>query len=208
MARSSPSLTCGSSPLTRGKLAYRTCTLLDLGLIPAHAGKTYVGEDVIFAPRAHPRSRGENILSHARNTLASGSSPLTRGKPRDVTQNIHYQGLIPAHAGKTCPASGRTRVRTAHPRSRGENSHVAFSQAAEKGSSPLTRGKRQRVVQVSAALRLIPAHAGKTLISGAKASMNGAHPRSRGENLTARKVSSVRAGSSPLTRGKRTKQRA
>ena len=50
----------GSSPLTRGKRRHVRRFLSAMGLIPTHAGKTYVGEDVIFAPRAHPHSRGEN----------------------------------------------------------------------------------------------------------------------------------------------------
>ena len=49
---------------------------------------------------------------------------------------------------------------------------------------------------------LIPAHAGKTGPLGDGRHHGRAHPRSRGENLTARNVSLVRAGSSPLTRGK------
>ena len=70
----------------------------------------------------------------------------------------------------------------AHPCSRGENLNVMCATCADRGSSPLTRGKR---------------------------SMSGhthtpwAHPRSRGENgqppTTARPI----YGSSPLTRGKR-----
>ena len=50
---------------------------------------------------------------------------------------------------------------------------------------------------------LIPAHAGKTPAAGPWPSSGAAHPRSRGENKTISPIASRRAGSSPLTRGKR-----
>ena len=50
----------------------------------------------------------------------------------------------------------------AHPRSRGENPESVFEAVEGVGSSPLTRGKRDEVSELREALRLIPAHAGKT----------------------------------------------
>ena len=71
-----------------------------------------------------------------------------------------------------------------------------------RGSSPLTRGK-QTVKRVSHILeRLIPAHAGKTLVPAGRMVIGGAHPRSRGENLAAVGDAIAALGSSPLTRGK------
>ena len=54
-------LTAGSSPLTRGKLCRAADALPEFRLIPAHAGKTGWEAGVCGAPRAHPRSRGENV---------------------------------------------------------------------------------------------------------------------------------------------------
>ena len=71
------------------------------------------------------------------------------------------------------------------------------------GSSPLTRGKRSYDTAHEGWGRLIPAHAGKTFSSRSTFSVNRAHPRSRGENLAAYRACVGRAGSSPLTRGKR-----
>ena len=50
----------GSSPLTRGKLGDDISLDRPHGLIPAHAGKTPTLVTTSDAPRAHPRSRGEN----------------------------------------------------------------------------------------------------------------------------------------------------
>ena len=93
-------------------------------------------------------------------------------------------------------------VGEAHPRSRGENLAGAGGVIAVWGSSPLTRGKQRRVWLLAAVAGLIPAHAGKTAISGATPGAARAHPRSRGENAAGRWHTTLHLGSSPLTRGK------
>ena len=90
----------GSSPLTRGKPVSLTDRVRNLGLIPAHAGKTFPLPSFAFSFRAHPRSRGEN---------GGEGGYYTR------------RGLIPAHAGKTCCVPLLSGGAAAHPRSRGEN---------------------------------------------------------------------------------------
>ena len=54
---------------------------------------------------------------------------------------------------------------------------------------------------------LIPAHAGKTGTGYLLVRNDGAHPRSRGENVTLSRSRSILTGSSPLTRGKRSRPR-
>ena len=132
----------------------------------------------------------------------SGSSPLTRGKHHDVRREVLVIGLIPAHAGKTQFSSQFFYRKEAHPRSRGENLGVSMGALTVMGSSPLTRGKPSDGGGEAGALRLIPAHAGKTKPRQASRSPRAAHPRSRGENLTVRRDPPSRPGSSPLTRGK------
>ena len=178
------------------------------GLIPAHAGKTPVGRAVPSVAWAHPRSRGENAERRRGGELLRGSSPLTRGKLAGSEFASMVIGLIPAHAGKTvCPASGRW-SRGAHPRSRGENTALLPRGQSARGSSPLTRGKRAGRHVFESGARLIPAHAGKTASRRPRAASPRAHPRSRGENSECCRSSSARAGSSPLTRGKRFESRA
>ena len=70
----------GSSPLTRGKQIIPVAPNFNIGLIPAHAGKTWSGRSPEMRQRAHPRSRGENIGPAGGGVKISGSSPLTRGK--------------------------------------------------------------------------------------------------------------------------------
>ena len=98
----------------------------------------------------------------------------------------------------------RTRHRTAHPRSRGENGRSTRGELICSGSSPLTRGKRANARLRRGQARLIPAHAGKTPGAMGVTRRRTAHPRSRGENQGEVPGVGVLLGSSPLTRGKPT----
>ena len=111
-----------------------------------------------------------------------GSSPLTRGKRRSITDRNPDEGLIPAHAGKT--------------------RHRSVPLAAVQGSSPLTRGKLPPREVTPRHRGLIPAHAGKTPRRRRPGTAPGAHPRSRGENRGLIENLGEAQGSSPLTRGK------
>ena len=187
MAQGQISAEEGSSPLTRGKRARPGSRCILIGLIPAHAGKTswkLKGKAIVsgsspltrgkpgkgrYAPlvvEAHPRSRGENQNGDDTTAPRKGSSPLTRGKRNGRDGGSRRTGLIPAHAGKTERARRWVAAHRAHPRSRGENLLMPAHMPSMKGSSPLTRGKRQA--------------------STPKPLSSAAHPRSRGENCAAR----------------------
>ena len=131
-----------------------------------------------------------------------GSSPLTRGKLNRGGGGEGCRGLIPAHAGKTSAPRVAAARSWAHPRSRGENAVICRRFHTPPGSSPLTRGKLEVRLLGRRRLGLIPAHAGKTSKPPCPSSLNGAHPRSRGENLPAWTSEKSPSGSSPLTRGK------
>ena len=172
----------GSSPLTRGKPLRGDDPQLRVRLIPAHAGKTSLPAFCPMLGRAHPRSRGENVLPSPSVPPDAGSSPLTRGK----------------HLGD---CAGQRRL-VAHPRSRGENCEPLLDEWEIGGSSPLTRGKREPGAPMARSEGLIPAHAGKTVIPFSPLTCIMAHPRSRGENIETFGGASSLSGSSPLTRGK------
>ena len=198
----------GSSPLTRGKPSSARRRGSRRGLIPAHAGKTPPRKPPLTSTWAHPRSRGENVHGGFRVVGGPGSSPLTRGKPKQAAAKKEPEGLIPAHAGKTPTARLSPPCSWAHPRSRGENLWGGVGSCYTLGSSPLTRGKRFHCSTVTVNPRLIPAHAGKTSLASLCNLVLRAHPRSRGENATTSVGSSTGLGSSPLTRGKRRPLRA
>ena len=151
---------------------------------------------------AHPRSRGENPVGAHIVDQSAGSSPLTRGKPTTARIGVSGFRLIPAHAGKTHDSRLSPQGDSAHPRSRGENELSVRRCATGEGSSPLTRGKLWMASAVQCVGRLIPAHAGKTWSASVHTLTRSAHPRSRGENWPCVAWRPLRAGSSPLTRGK------
>ena len=191
----------GSSPLTRGKLGESETVEVLFGLIPAHAGKTHWPTRELVYSGAHPRSRGENPLRTKECPAVYGSSPLTRGKLTRRGGCWNGPRLIPAHAGKTRGPCGSAAVRTAHPRSRGENGCGRRHPVSVKGSSPLTRGKHKEPYPRPVSAGLIPAHAGKTRSARSRRACP-AHPRSRGENFRQGIEAPLDLGSSPLTRGK------
>ena len=132
-----------------------------------------------------------------------GSSPLTRGKRGPCGWPAGRARLIPAHAGKTDAKLWGDLVKAAHPRSRGENEWLSRPLPTGPGSSPLTRGKQCQGSESFQGIRLIPAHAGKTVSQPRPSAYARAHPRSRGENVSMRIPTRRTLGSSPLTRGKR-----
>ena len=114
----------GSSPLTRGAHGPRLRLPLGLGLIPAHAGNTWLVLLISWWCGAHPRSRGEHCGLLIYPATDPGSSPLARGTLCDVDTGIWCSGLIPARAGNTRGGIHAPGWDGAHPRSRGEHTRA------------------------------------------------------------------------------------
>ena len=151
-----------SSPRGRGKLLDRRVGLALQRLIPARAGKTFLGLPGRLSVSVHPRAGGENFVSSRRRGRSSGSSPRGRGKPPATQADWCERRLIPARAGKTHPPRRRPALSPAHPRVDGENATQRHMRRAKSGSSPRRRGKRRRAANHEPPGRLIPALAGKT----------------------------------------------
>ena len=152
---------------------------------------------------AHPRSRGEHLISERAVADDNGSSPLTRGAHDASVACTFLEGLIPAHAGSTPTLNPSIRRQAAHPRSRGEHARMIAEPTCGLGSSPLTRGARVRLRPGQRMGRLIPAHAGSTCWRRSGDALSWAHPRSRGEHSGRGVELGDELGSSPLTRGAR-----
>ena len=74
--------------------------------------------------------------------------------------------------------------------------------AGVAGSSPLTRGRPRPQLSDTGLARLIPAHAGSTLLPNLLRKIESAHPRSRGVDQGPDLLPDPGQGSSPLTRGR------
>ena len=138
----SPSISTGSSPLTRGAQTQVSLAGDYGGLIPAHAGSS--------------------ALANINSTITEGSSPLTRGAQFGGAFACPAGGLIPAHAGSTQQHEQPYPREWAHPRSRGEHIAAMPEFTDPPGSSPLTRGAQTFLFGLPGRRRLIPAHAGST----------------------------------------------
>ena len=174
-----------------------------MGLIPAHAGKTWFNYPQTGHWLAHPRACGENSTIAFVVSAALGSSPRMRGKLADENGKNLIRRLIPAHAGKT---SSERLVRApvgAHPRACGENLESGSERIIPAGSSPRMRGKPCTHGLEVGIEGLIPAHAGKTTIWAAPLVPKTAHPRACGENGPCGHGVWPLLGSSPRMRGKR-----
>ena len=130
----------GSSPLSRGILFWSCCLRWVRGIIPALAGNTQRPGRSHGSWEDHPRSRGEYRVGGDFSLFEEGSSPLSRGIPAGAPRSVPAPGIIPALAGNTSGAPGKTRCVSDHPRSRGEYLVTCFMILGLLGSSPLSRG--------------------------------------------------------------------
>ena len=91
-----------------------------------------------------------------------GSSPHTRGAPKDTFSGLDSARIIPAYAGSTWKCDAAHTGGADHPRIRGEHLKPAFLRLHIAGSSPHTRGalllRHPRLFLVG----IIPAYAGST----------------------------------------------
>ena len=191
----------GSSPHTRGAPAGARLRPAPGRIIPAYAGSTVVPLPGATLAADHPRIRGEHHL-HARSGLpGDGSSPHTRGALRNHQPDAHAGGIIPAYAGSTEVRGRRVRAVADHPRIRGEHANPSGDASAVVGSSPHTRGARDRHDDKPATRRIIPAYAGSTPTRRRPLGCRRDHPRIRGEHGDNADYMMKSRGSSPHTRG-------
>ena len=195
------SLPDGSSPLSRGIPVRDVITSTRAGIIPALAGNTPVILRVWVTPRDHPCSRGEYVACMARGANPHGSSPLSRGIRDPTVLAGPSRRIIPALAGNTHSEGSNSQNPRDHPRSRGEYPLGTPRWLRPYGSSPLSRGIRDRPPHHRAFPGIIPALAGNTSPSAARTRAMSDHPRSRGEYIETVIRELADDGSSPLSRG-------
>ena len=153
----------GSSPHTRDKCPFchicRGCSRI----IPAYAGQIISSTAPYIQSQDHPRIRGTNCAMEKVKNGVSGSSPHTRDKFIVSLLTNLSAGIIPAYAGQISPPAHSTRIFRDHPRIRGTNMQNLPRNYLEPGSSPHTRDKSAKSVQVIRHNRIIPAYAGQIL---------------------------------------------
>ena len=171
----------GSSPRMRGTLSDVGGEVVQLGIIPAHAGNTSPATPMMPSRRDHPRACGEHTYSNLEQSWIEGSSPRMRGTQKSHPFGWLWFGIIPAHAGNTLGLLRWRRARRDHPRACGEHTITGIN-------SGMT-------------IRIIPAHAGNTWGTRSPRLSRRDHPRACGEHLTRTACLSIHLGSSPRMRG-------
>ena len=111
----------GSPPRMRGKQNSRYMHRSNLGITPAHAGKTYFLSQFLRLNRDHPRACGENTNLETFSGNKKGSPPRMRGKRSQRNYLRSRIGITPAHAGKTFISTLASSISWDHPRACGEN---------------------------------------------------------------------------------------
>ena len=201
----SPS-TEGSSPHTRGALTGRQPAGRTVGIIPAYAGSTAPVGEHGAGIQDHPRIRGEHGRAILPSRQETGSSPHTRGALIADVNSLQDKRIIPAYAGSTRVLGLLWPAVTDHPRIRGEHSNTIRHTATTTGSSPHTRGAPSSWTKRPTSVRIIPAYAGSTRHRSARAVFPRDHPRIRGEHVDAAFRRRWEEGSSPHTRGARSRR--
>ena len=190
----------GSSPHTRG-LRHGAPERGDTGgIIPAHAGFTWVASIDKAVERDHPRTRGVYVSISALIVFTAGSSPHTRGLRFADSAPATHSGIIPAHAGFTCQYYSCCCQCSDHPRTRGVYGVCGGDSRVPAGSSPHTRGLPRAGSAPSPNCRIIPAHAGFTIWGLPKTPRAGDHPRTRGVYFSSMMMTTV-VLDHPRTRG-------
>ena len=175
----------GSSPHTRGTPEPTTRLRSEVRFIPAYAGNATGGRETWSHSTVHPRIRGERANAWSHFASSRGSSPHTRGTlPAENRVNAPLR-FIPAYAGNATISS------------------LSFLHLL--GSSPHTRGTLALANAIRKGDRFIPAYAGNASLFQMTSRRSSVHPRIRGERIQKVDLEALGTGSSPHTRGTRTR---
>ena len=150
------------TPHMRGKGTGALKDRRHVRITPAYAGKSRQGRSAPDRPRDHPRTCGEKYLSAQERRIHKGSPPHVRGKERDPAFNTAQQRITPAYAGKSHFVTSFHLSKRDHPRMCGEKLFGVWRRRCRVGSPPHVRGKEKTNEKARYALRITPAHAGKS----------------------------------------------
>ena len=191
----------GSSPHARGTPVDARSRSCSRRFIPACAGNAARRHPVRPRRPVHPRMRGERAELNQKLGHAAGSSPHARGThSMDASVDRHHR-FIPACAGNAREQCRRGRLRSVHPRMRGERALTIGGAVLAAGSSPHARGTRLRRDRAALVARFIPACAGNARRTACCPGSEPVHPRMRGERRAERGRTGSLGGSSPHARG-------
>ena len=193
----------GSPPHARGRRDREAGDVDVRGITPACAGKTGLILHTEIGGKDHPRMRGEDRPSRAKEIKLIGSPPHARGRLKTTDAKEASGRITPACAGKTSRTVRMGRRRRDHPRMRGEDVSRKTQVPPHQGSPPHARGRQVTQRPANVSWGITPACAGKTPHRSRSAAVGADHPRMRGEDTSSLKSSYTMEGSPPHARGRR-----
>ena len=152
----------GSSPRTRGTQERPEAREGLRRFIPAYTGNSWAHSKHPSLHTVHPRVHGELTCGTFSAGAAIGSSPRTRGTQGPPRQDGRRLRFIPAYTGNSSRPRRRRPGSPVHPRVHGELRTATLFGGARAGSSPRTRGTRDRLGADLRAGRFIPAYTGNS----------------------------------------------
>ena len=174
----------GLSPRGRGNPVQIVRSNLDIGSIPAWAGKPAIRGNLLRVGQVYPRVGGETISCRLLRSRGAGLSPRGRGNRSNAVVIAEARRSIPAWAGKPYQPRAGAHGYSVYPRVGGETKREGREVWELKGLSPRGRGNHGRGTAAREYLGSIPAWAGKPLQCGTAAEGNGVYPRVGGETDT------------------------
>ena len=165
----------------RGKVQKEVGGYIEVGITPAHAGKSAFGILGKLACEDHPRACGEKRFCRLDSWPLLGSPPRMRGKAYRAVGHCTRLGITPAHAGKRPHVVFFISLHQDHPRACGEKERTQRHDKRAVGSPPRMRGKVHIDETASRDDGITPAHAGKSVAREILLIVSRDHPRACGE---------------------------
>ena len=194
----------GLSPRGRGNPVFAAAAIEAYRSIPAWAGKPCCPLQARAPLRVYPRVGGETWRAEGVSNGEWGLSPRGRGNRILVTEELLFEGSIPAWAGKP---RGRCRQRSqaaVYPRVGGETMSPDAHTSPRIGLSPRGgRGNRCEKVRLLLCHGSIPAWAGKPPLQCRHHLPRRVYPRVGGETCAYPETRRRTPGLSPRGRGNR-----
>ena len=156
----------------------------------------------IFARRAHPHTRGDDVPCGRIVICSGGSPPHAWGRPPAVKPQSMTAGLTPTRVGTTGDRGGGRDGRRAHPHTRGDDEADVPALCSHAGSPPHAWGRRRPGRVGGVHRRLTPTRVGTTYLLGDAPDDLGAHPHTRGDDVAMTCSPSFAPGSPPHAWGR------
>src|SRR5579885_1409481 len=132
----------GSPPHAWGRLPVRCFHSSQIRFTPTRVGTTQAGRSVEKREAVHPHTRGDDSVTLASSTAASGSPPHAWGRRGDgflIEAGVRF---TPTRVGTTTAAKSHPPPAAVHPHTRGDDARSTMTTCHTDGSPPHAWGRR------------------------------------------------------------------